>query len=96
MTSPCSNCRERPASRRSSSATPRTCGWARYVLAIGNEAGQGGSPTVAPGVISSLDRSIVASDQNSGLIETLHGVMQTNADIRPGDSGGPLADAAAG
>ena len=64
------------------------------VLAIGNEAGQGGSPTVAPGVISGLDRTIVASDQSSGLIETLHGVMQTNADIRPGDSGGPLADAA--
>src|SRR5580704_15829190 len=64
------------------------------VLAIGNEAGQGGSPTVAPGVISSLDRTIVASDQNSGLTETLHGVLQTNADIRPGDSGGPLADAA--
>ena len=64
------------------------------VLAIGNEAGQGGSPTVAPGVISSLDRTIVASDQSSGLIEILHGMMQTNADIRPGDSGGPLADAA--
>ena len=64
------------------------------VLAIGNEAGQGGSPTVAPGVISSLDRTIVASDQTSGLTETLHGIMQTNADIRPGDSGGPLADAA--
>ncbi len=64
------------------------------VLAIGNEAGQGGSPTVAPGVISSLDRTIVASDQSSGLTETLFGMMQTNADIRPGDSGGPLADAA--
>ena len=64
------------------------------VLAIGNEAGQGGSPTVAPGVISSLDRTIVASDQTSGLTETLHGMMQTSADIRPGDSGGPLADAA--
>jgi len=63
------------------------------VLAIGNEAGQGGSPTVAPGVISSLDRTIVATDQNSGLSETLHGMMQTSADIRPGDSGGPLADA---
>ena len=63
------------------------------VLAIGNEAGQGGSPTVAPGVISGLDRSIVASDQSSGLIETLHGMMQTSADVRPGDSGGPLADA---
>ncbi len=64
------------------------------VLAMGNEAGQGGSPTVAPGVISSLDRTIVANDQTSGLIETLHGMMQTSADIRPGDSGGPRADAA--
>jgi S1-C subfamily serine protease len=63
------------------------------VLAIGNEGGQGGSPTVAPGVISSLDRTIVATDQNSGLSETLRGMMQTSADIRPGDSGGPLADA---
>jgi len=64
------------------------------VLALGNEAGQGGSPTVAPGVISGLDRTIVARDQSSGLTETLHGMMQTSANIRPGDSGGPLADAA--
>jgi S1-C subfamily serine protease len=64
------------------------------VLAIGNEAGQGGSPTVAPGVISNLDRTIKASDASSGLIETLFGMLQTNADIRPGDSGGPLANAA--
>jgi S1-C subfamily serine protease len=63
------------------------------VLAIGNEAGQGGSPTVAPGVISGLGRTIVASDPSSGLVETLHGMFQTSADIRPGDSGGPLADA---
>jgi S1-C subfamily serine protease len=64
------------------------------VLALGNEAGQGGAPTLAPGVISSMGRSIVASDQSSGLIETLHGMLQTSADIRPGDSGGPLANAA--
>ena len=63
------------------------------VLAIGNEAGQGGAPTVAPGVISNLDRTIVATDQTSDLNETLHGMMQTSADIRPGDSGGPLAGA---
>ena len=55
------------------------------VLAIGNEGGQGGSPTVAPGVISSLDRIIIASDQSSGLTETLDGMLQTSADIRPGD-----------
>lgn len=64
------------------------------VLALGNEAGQGGPPSLAPGVISSTGRSIVASDQSSGLTETLHGMLQTSADIRPGDSGGPLADAA--
>jgi S1-C subfamily serine protease len=64
------------------------------VLALGNEAGQGGPPTIAPGVISSTGRSIVASDQSSGLTETLHGMLQTSADIRPGDSGGPLANAA--
>ena len=64
------------------------------VLALGNEAGQGGPPTLAPGVISNMGRSIVASDQSSGLTETLHGMLQTSADIRPGDSGGPLANSA--
>src|ERR1700684_2753270 len=64
------------------------------VLAIGNEAGQGGPPTVAPGGLSSLNRTIEASDQSSGLTETLFGMLQTNANIRPGDSGGPLANAA--
>ena len=63
------------------------------VLAIGNEGGRGGSPTVAPGVISSLDRTIIASDRSSDLTETLYGMLQTSADIRPGDSGGPLAGA---
>jgi S1-C subfamily serine protease len=64
------------------------------VLAIGNEAGQGGPPTIAPGIISGLDRTIDASDQISGMTEVLHDMLQTSADIRPGDSGGPLADAA--
>jgi S1-C subfamily serine protease len=63
------------------------------VLAIGNEGGKGGSPTIAPGVISNLDRTIIASDQSSGLTETLYGMLQTSANIRPGDSGGPLAGA---
>ena len=64
------------------------------VLAIGNEAGQGGPPTIAPGIISGLDRTIEASDEISGTSEILHDMLQTSADIRPGDSGGPLADAA--
>ncbi len=64
------------------------------VLAIGNQAGQGGTPTIAPGIINSLDRTIQADDGAAGFTEILHGMLQTSAQIEPGDSGGPLADAA--
>jgi S1-C subfamily serine protease len=65
------------------------------VLAIGNAQGQGGAPTVAPGIINATNRTITAGDQGSGTTETLHGMLQTSAQIQPGDSGGPLANAAA-
>ena len=64
------------------------------VLAIGNQAGQGGTPTIAPGIINSLNRTIQADDGASGFTEILHGMLQTSAQIEPGDSGGPLADRA--
>jgi S1-C subfamily serine protease len=64
------------------------------VVAIGNLAGQGGSPTIAPGVIDSINRTILANDGTTAFTETLHGMLQTSAQIEPGDSGGPLADAA--
>ena len=64
------------------------------VLAIGNAGGQGGTPTVAPGIINATNRTITAGDQGSGTTETLHGMLQTSAQIQPGDSGGPLANAA--
>ena len=64
------------------------------VLAIGNAGGQGGNPTVAQGIINATDRTITAGDQGSGTTETLHGMLQTSAAIQPGDSGGPLANAA--
>jgi len=63
------------------------------VLAIGNAGGQGGTPTIAPGIINATDRTITAGDQGSGKTETLHGMLQTSAPIQPGDSGGPLANA---
>lgn len=63
------------------------------VLAIGNQAGQGGQPTFAPGIINSLNRTIQANDGSSGFTETLHDMLQTSAQIEPGDSGGPLANA---
>jgi S1-C subfamily serine protease len=64
------------------------------VLAIGNAGGQGGAPTVAPGIINATDRTITAGDEGSNTTETLHGMLQTSAQIQPGDSGGPLANAA--
>ena len=62
------------------------------VLAIGNADGQGGSPTVAPGVITGLNSTVTAEDQYTGTSETLHGMLATSADVISGDSGGPLAD----
>jgi S1-C subfamily serine protease len=64
------------------------------VLAIGNRAGAGGDPTIAPGVISALGQTIRADDPSSGFTETLHDMFQTSARIVPGYSGGPLADGA--
>ena len=65
------------------------------VVAIGNAGGTGGSPTVTTGSITALGRTITASDSGSGSnTETLHNMLQTNAPIAEGDSGGALADAA--
>jgi S1-C subfamily serine protease len=62
------------------------------VMSFGNQAGAGGSPAVAPGVITGIDRTIQADDGAAGFSETLHGMLATTARIEPGDSGGPLAD----
>jgi S1-C subfamily serine protease len=64
------------------------------VVVIGNLAGAGGSPAAAPGVISGTGRTIRATDSATGFTETLQGLLATTARIEPGDSGGPLADAA--
>jgi S1-C subfamily serine protease len=63
------------------------------VLALGNQAGIGGAPTVAPGVITGKGQTIQANDASSAFTETLHNMLVTNAHVAPGDSGGPLADA---
>ena len=64
------------------------------VLAVGNAEGQGGTPAIAEGVINSVDKTISPTDESTGTTETLHGMLQTTADIVSGDSGGPLANSA--
>jgi S1-C subfamily serine protease len=63
------------------------------VLALGDAQGRGGV-TPAPGYISGLNRSIQATDQGSGNTEDLNHMLQTNAQIQQGDSGGALANSA--
>jgi S1-C subfamily serine protease len=64
------------------------------VMSFGNQAGAGGSPAIAAGVITGTDRTIEADDGAAGFSETLHGMLATTARIEPGDSGGPLAGSA--
>jgi S1-C subfamily serine protease len=61
------------------------------VLALGNAEGHGGV-TPAQGIINALDRSIQASDEGSNSTENLNHMLQTNARIQQGDSGGALAN----
>jgi serine protease Do len=58
------------------------------VVAIGNALGEF-SNTVSVGVISGLSRTIAAGD-GAGLSETLEDIIQTDAAINKGNSGGPL------
>jgi S1-C subfamily serine protease len=71
-------------------SSPVTTGM--LVLALGNAQGQGGV-TPAAGIISALDRSISSGDGDQGLpVQNLRGIIQTSAQVGPGDDGGALAD----
>ncbi len=61
------------------------------VIAIGNSLGEF-SNTVSKGIISGLERQIVATDQSGNDSELLEDIIQTDASINPGNSGGPLLD----
>jgi S1-C subfamily serine protease len=57
------------------------------VVAIGNALALRGGPTVTRGIVSALDRSL---DTDTG---TMTGLIQTDASISSGNSGGPLVNA---
>jgi S1-C subfamily serine protease len=59
-------------------------------IAIGNPLGLEGGPTVTAGIVSALNRALTI-DRAS----TLYGLVQTDAPIAPGSSGGALVDAQA-
>jgi S1-C subfamily serine protease len=64
------------------------------VVGIGNAGGTGGTPSAAGGTVTALDQSITASDEGDGSSEQLSGLIETNADIQAGDSGGSLVNSA--
>jgi len=65
------------------------------VIAVGNALGlSAGTPTVTSGIVSALDRTVQAGDAQGGVAETLQNMIQTDAAINSGNSGGPLVDSA--
>lgn len=64
------------------------------VTGVGNAGGDGGTPSAARGAVVALNQALTASDANGQNAERLTGMIETNAPIKPGDSGGPLFDSA--
>ena len=63
------------------------------VTGVGN-AGGTGSLSAASGKVVALKQSITATDETGADAERLHGLIEINAPIISGDSGGPLYDSA--
>jgi S1-C subfamily serine protease len=75
-------------------ANPATVKSGISVVAMGNAEGQS-QIVPAVGQVTGLNQTITASDQGGTVTsETLHGMIETNANIVAGDSGGPLANLA--
>ena len=64
------------------------------VVGIGNAGGTGGTPSAAGGTVTALNQSITASDEGDGTSEQLTGLIETDANIQAGDSGGSLVNSA--
>ncbi|MBL7158871.1 trypsin-like peptidase domain-containing protein [Candidatus Microgenomates bacterium] len=65
----------------------------QFVIAIGTALGEFKN-TVTTGVISGLGRGITAGSPFEGFVEQLDDVIQTDAAISPGNSGGPILNSA--
>ncbi len=63
------------------------------VTAIGNAFGAPGPPTSTTGKVTAINRSIIARDPAGDSAEQLQNVIQIDAGVHPGDSGGALVNA---
>jgi S1-C subfamily serine protease len=63
------------------------------VVALGNALGLGGAPAISSGTVIALNQSITASEGGTKS-EQLTGMIQSDAPISPGDSGGALVNSA--
>ncbi len=59
------------------------------VVAIGNAGGVGGTPSAATGTVTAVGEDITASDVPAGSEEQLTDLVETDADVQPGDSAAP-------
>ncbi len=71
----------------------KTISVGQQVIAIGNALGEYQN-TVTSGIVSGTGRSVTASDSSGTTTETLSDMIQTDAAINSGNSGGPLVNAA--
>lgn len=62
------------------------------VYALGNAGGKGGTPAEAAGAVTAVNRAITVSDDSSGTLQRLSGLIQVSANLQPGDSGGALVN----
>jgi S1-C subfamily serine protease len=65
------------------------------VVAVGNAGGAGGTPSAVGGSVQALDQQITVQDDSDGSARRLTGLIEFDAGIQPGDSGGALVDAGA-
>ena len=77
---------------RTVSTSTGTAAVGQAVVGVGNAGGTGGTPSAAGGSITAMNQSITASDDGGGNSENLTGLIETNAGIQPGDSGGSLVN----
>lgn len=64
------------------------------ITTIGNAGGVGGTPAARSGIVIALDRAIPVADDLAESSENLSSLIEVHGDLQPGDSGGPMINAA--